>query len=182
MGDWTLRYYPPAKKCKLDSPYLVVSLAGWAVGVQLHPDSPIFLVHCQYLKKILHPSGLVSWIDVALPEGLPAPPLLGASTVCRSTRNSPSTSIVPPVDRTLLSGGESVDSGRPSPGSLLYNLEGSVIDVSSGTRGSIATFLPQEVLLVGTTNSLHPFFVHRLDVGPIRLTSIAHAFNYRVAV
>ena len=42
--------YPPAKKCKLDSawvgPYLVVSLAGWAVGVQLQPDSPIILVHC----------------------------------------------------------------------------------------------------------------------------------------
>ena len=29
IGDWTMRYYPPAKKCKLDSPwlgpYLVVS-------------------------------------------------------------------------------------------------------------------------------------------------------------
>ena len=36
-----------AKKCKLDSPwigpYLVISLAGWAVGVQLHPDSPILM-------------------------------------------------------------------------------------------------------------------------------------------
>ena len=46
VGDWVLRYYSPAKKCKLDSawfgPYLVVSLAGWAVGIQLHPDSPIY--------------------------------------------------------------------------------------------------------------------------------------------
>ena len=186
MGDWTLRYYPPAKKCKLDSPCigpcLVVSLTGWAVGIQLQPDPPIILVHCQDLKKIPHRSGLVSWIDVALPEGLPAPPILGASTVCRSTQNSPSTSIVSPIDRTFLSGGESVDSGRPSPGSLLYNPEGLVIDISSGTRGSVAMFLPQEVLLVGTTNSLHPFFVHRLDFGPICLTSIAHAFNYCVAV
>ena len=36
VGDWIMRYYPPAKKCKLDSPcvgpYLFVSLAGWAVG------------------------------------------------------------------------------------------------------------------------------------------------------
>ena len=50
VGDWALRYYSPAKKCKLDSawvgPYLVVSLAGWAVGIQLQPDSPIILVHC----------------------------------------------------------------------------------------------------------------------------------------
>ena len=85
---------------------------------------------------------------------------------------------MPPVNRSLLSGGASVDSGRPLPGSLPYNPE----DVSSGSRGSVVTFLTQEVLLVGISNSLHPFFVHRLDVGPIRLTSIAHAFNYRVAV
>ena len=32
------------------------------------------------------------------------------------------------------------------------------------------------------TISLHPFFMHRLDVGPICLKTIAHAFNYRVAV
>ena len=54
MRDWTLRYYPPAKKCKLASlwlvPYLVCSLAGWVVGVQLHPDSPFLLIHCQVLK------------------------------------------------------------------------------------------------------------------------------------
>ena len=53
VGDWVLRYYPPAKKCKLDSawvgPYLVVSLAGWALGIQQHPDSPIILAHCQDL-------------------------------------------------------------------------------------------------------------------------------------
>ena len=56
------------------------------------------------------------------------------------------------------------------------------MDVSSGSSGSAVTFLPQEVLLVDATISLHPFFMHWLDVGPIRLTTIAHAFNYRVAV
>ena len=34
VGDWIMRYCPPAKKCNLDSPwvgpYLVVSLVGWA--------------------------------------------------------------------------------------------------------------------------------------------------------
>ena len=35
---------------------------------------------------------------------------------------------------------------------------------------------------MGTANSLHPFFMHQLDVGPIRLTSIAHAFNYCIAI
>ena len=104
-----------AKKCKLDlawvGPYLVVSLAGWAVGVQLQPASPIILVHCQDLKKIPHPIGLVSWIDTAHPEGLPAPPILGANMMGRSTQKSHSTSVVPPADRALLSGGVSVDSG-----------------------------------------------------------------------
>ena len=51
IGDWTMRYYPPAKKCKLDSPwlgpYLVVALTGWAVGVQLHPDSLVIMIDCQ---------------------------------------------------------------------------------------------------------------------------------------
>ena len=29
---------------------------------------------------------------------------------------------------------------------------------------------------------IHSFFAHKLDAGPIRLVTIAHAFNYRVAV
>ena len=79
VADWTMRYYPPAKKCKLDSPwlgpYLVVSLCGWAFGIQLQPDSAVLFVHCQDLNKIPQPRGLVSW--------LPAPdqPELGTSTV-----------------------------------------------------------------------------------------------------
>ena len=82
---------------------------------------------------------------------------------------------------SVLSGGAGVHALRV-PGSMLNNPEGSVVDVSSGNWDSMDTFLPQEVFLVDTTNSLHPFFVHCLDVGPLRLTSIAHAFNYRVAV
>ena len=39
VGDWVLRYYTPAKKCKLDSawvgPYLVISITGWALGIRL---------------------------------------------------------------------------------------------------------------------------------------------------
>ena len=75
-----------------------------------------------------------------------------------------------------------MNSDRPLPGSLSYHPEGSVMGVSSRTHGSVVTFLPQEVLLVDATISLHPFFMHRLNVGPIRLTTIAHVFNYRVTV
>ena len=108
--------------------------------------------------------------------------MLGASTMGRSTRRSLSISVVGPEEGTLLSGGASVNSARLLLGSLSYHPEGSVMDVSSGSPGIAVTFLPQEVLLVDATISLHPLFMHRLDVGPIRLTTIAHAFNYRVAV
>ena len=90
--------------------------------------------------------------------------------------------VVPPEEGTLLSGGASVKSARLLPGSLSYHPEGSVMDVSSGSPGTVVTFLRQEVLLADATISLHPFFMHQLDFGPIRLTTIAHAFNYRVAV
>ena len=47
VGDWTMT---TAKKCKLDSPWLVphlvVSIVGWLVGVQLHPESPVLMIHC----------------------------------------------------------------------------------------------------------------------------------------
>ena len=29
---------------------------------------------------------------------------------------------------------------------------------------------------------IHPFYVHKMDSGPVRLMKITHAFNYRVAV
>ena len=86
VGDWTMRYYPPAKKCKLDSPwlglYLVVSLCGWAVGVQLQPDSAVFFVHCQENPPTSGP-------DVVAPDQ----PELGASTVAGSVSLSAASSV-----------------------------------------------------------------------------------------
>ena len=97
VGDWVMRYCPPAKKCKLDSvwvgPYLVISLVGWALGIQKHPDSPILLVHCQDLKKVPQPSGMMSWIRAPRPEGATTVPVLGASTVARTSQGSPSADV-----------------------------------------------------------------------------------------
>ena len=93
-----MRYDTPAKKCKLDSawvgPYLIVSLAGWALGIQRHPDSPIVLVHCQDLKKVPQPSGVVSWLEAPRPTGAPAVQLLGASTMGHTSLESPSVAIL----------------------------------------------------------------------------------------
>ena len=56
VGEWVMRYYPPARKCKLDSlwigPYLVVSFMGWTLGIQKEPNSPIVMIHCQDAKKV----------------------------------------------------------------------------------------------------------------------------------
>ena len=99
VGHWALRYYTPAKKCKLDSawvgPYLIVALAGWALGIQSRPDSPIILVHCQDLKKVSQPSGVVSWLEAPRPTGAPTAPMLGASTMGR-TSQSPSIDVLHP--------------------------------------------------------------------------------------
>ena len=56
------------------------------------------------------------------------------------------------------------------------------MDVSSAALNSAVVTFPHMVMLVDATSNLHPFFIHRLDAGPIRLATIAHAFNYRVAV
>ena len=38
------------------------------------------------------------------------------------------------------------------------------------------------VIQVDVSCALHPFSVHKLDAGPVWLVTIAHAFNYRMAV
>ena len=146
--------------------YLVASLSGWAVGIKLQPDSPVILVHCQDMKKIPRPSGLVSWIDANRPEGLPTPPVLGASRMGHSTQRSLSIAVIPPEDGALLSGSASVDSAPQLPGSLSYHPDGSVMGVSSDSPGTVVIILPHKVFLEDTTVSLHPFFMHWLDVGP----------------
>ena len=158
VGDWTLRYYPPAKKCKLDSPWLgphlVVSLAGWVDDVQLHPDSPVLLIHCQNLKKILHPRGLVSWRHSDKPDSSMTHPIIGTSMVCLSTPG-------PTPPQCLVSSRNSLSFG-------LWHLNHKK--------------LRHCCLTVWSFYVLHSFFHHRLDAGPICLSSVAHSFKYRIAM
>ena len=174
------------KKCKLESawvgPYLVVSLAIWAVGIQLIPELPIILVHCQDLKNIPRPSGLVSWIDVARPVGVPMLPVLGANTMGHTMQGSPSITVLPPAEGAVMLEIPSVKSVHFQPESQTCRRGDSGMDVPSAALGSTVVSFPQKVLLVDATSILHPFSTHRLDAGPIRLTTIAHAFNYCMVV
>ena len=56
------------------------------------------------------------------------------------------------------------------------------MDVSLAALSSAVVPFSRTILLVDINSDLHTFFMHRLNAGPIRLATIAHAFNYRVAV
>ena len=125
------------------------------MGVQLHPDSPILLIHCEDLKTIPCPRGLVPCIDVRLPDSSPTPPVLGASTVCCSTLGfgSPTGSIA----CRQQSDDRIADSTQPSPGSVLDGPGVSNMNLSSLARSRVVAFLPQEARDIDD-DVLNPFF------------------------
>ena len=106
----------------------------------------------------------MSWIDAARPEGMPMLP-------GRTTQGSPSLVVLPPDEGAVLSEIVSVKSAQffseSRSGGGLRN--GCFVHCSEFGSGVLSS-------------NLHPFIAHRLDAGPIRLATITHAFNYRVAV
>ena len=106
IGNWVMRYYPAAKKCKLDSvwvgPSLEVSIIGWEVGIQKHLDYPVLLIYCQDVKKVPQPSGMRTWITTPPPVSAPTVPVLGASTVAHTSQGSPSVDVLPPDEGVVL--------------------------------------------------------------------------------
>ena len=150
------------------------------MGVQLHPDSPILLIHCQNITNIPYPKSLVSCIDIQLPDSSPSPPVLGTSMVCHSLWGSASPT--GSVSHRPHSDDLVADSTQPSLGSVLDGPGVSAMNLSSLTRSRVDAFLPQEARNIDIDHVLQPFCNHCVDVGPIRLTSIAYAFNYRIAV
>ena len=56
------------------------------------------------------------------------------------------------------------------------------MDVSSATLISVPSKGEGASVALDASSVIHPFHVHKLDSGPVRLMTIAHAFNYRVAV
>ena len=56
------------------------------------------------------------------------------------------------------------------------------MDVSSATLISVQSRVESTPGELDSSCVIHPFHVHKMDSGPVRLMTIAHAFNYRVAV
>ena len=96
LGDWVMRYYPAGKKDSIWAGlYLIVATLGWTVGIQRHPDEPVIFIHYQDVK-IPPPGGVQSWLTIPPTGGTPAVPMLGASTVAHTSRDSPSVTALTP--------------------------------------------------------------------------------------
>ena len=177
-----MRYYTPAKKCKLDSawigPYLIVSLIGWALGIQKDPDSPIVTVHCQDLKKVPPPPGAVSWLTTKQLSIAPSVPILGASTMQRTSQSSPSLTVAVPAEGAIIA---DVDSEH-SVSSSVAPSDTSGMDITSAPLISVPRPVESRAVRIDSSCVILPFYIHKMDSGPVRLMTIAHAFNYRVAV
>ena len=70
INCWTLRYYPPARKNKLCSPWIgpykvVRAPMEWVVGIQLNADACIIYVHMDDLKRCAPPDPEPTWPDAA---------------------------------------------------------------------------------------------------------------------
>ena len=64
----------------------------------------------------------------------------------------------------------------------MTEVDGSRMGVSSSSVSSAGILFSATVLRIDGSCVLHPFSLHKSDASPIRLMTIAHAFNYRMAV
>ena len=108
LRSWVLRYYPPAAKNKLGSPWtgphqVVRKATGHTVGIQKSADGPIVFVHIDDLKSCPTPE-TETWSASCSDK-----PALCASTVAPLSTIAPSKSISAQADDVTI----------PSTGSVL---------------------------------------------------------------
>ena len=126
IGCWTLRYYPPARKNKLCSPWIgpykiVRTPMEWVVGIQIDADACIVYVHMDDLKRCATPDPEPTWPDTAR----------GTSIVV-STR-APSTFVLSDITRSQ--NDPSITSQRPrSSAHHTQSISSGYIDVRAPTN------------------------------------------------
>ena len=113
--------------------------------------------------------------------------MLGTSTVAHTSRDSPSVTALPPNEGVELADVDSLRDGRSM--SRHSESEHASMPSEGGRRAPLTDSVVPEAspftamaLWIDDTSALHPFSPHKSDVGPVRLMTIAHAFNYRMAV
>ena len=148
----------------------MVSFMGWTLGIQKDPNSPIVMIHCQDAKKVPGPPGAVSWLTSKESSIKPSVTVLGASTMHRTRPSSLSLGSAP-------SNVEGDVTGDRSASECGVSITSSV-DVSSATLISVHSEVEGVAVELDSSSVIHPFHVHKMDSGPVRLMTIAHAFNY----
>ena len=103
------------------------------------------------------------------------------STMNRTSQDSPSIMVSPPDEGAVMADVDSLKSIDISAQSQAEPVNSEDMDVTSAPL--ISALIPVEppVLRIYISCVLHPFFNHKLDSGPVRLMTVAHAFNYCVA-
>ena len=86
--------------------------------------------------------------------------------------------MAPPAEGTLIADVES----NHSVSSSIDPSDLSRVDVMSAPLISVPLRVESQVVEIDSSCVIHPFCIHQMDSGPVRLMTIAHAFNYRVAV
>ena len=94
----------------------------------------------------------------------------------RTLPSSLSITMAPSAEETVIADGESIRSVSSS----IDPSELSQVDVTSAPLISVQ--VESQAVEIDSSCVMHPFYVHKMDSGPARLMTIAHAFNYRVAV
>ena len=56
------------------------------------------------------------------------------------------------------------------------------MDITSAPLIAVPIPVESRAVRIDLSRVIHPFYIHKMDSGPMRLMTIAHAFNYRVAV
>ena len=113
--------------------------------------------------------------------------MLGASTVAHTSRGSPSITALPPDEGVVLADVDVMRNGRSSShdhvsGHASVASDDSQMALTTDSVSPTDTPFAVTALRIDGACALHPFSVHKLDAGPVRLMTIAHAFNYRMAV
>ena len=86
--------------------------------------------------------------------------------------------MAPPAEGTMIA---DVDSNH-SVSSSLDPSGLSRLDVTSAPLITVPFPIERQAVQIYSSCVIHPFYIHKMDSGPVRLMTIAHAFNYRMAV
>ena len=96
----------------------------------------------------------------------------------RTLPNSLSITMAPSAEETVIADGESIRSVSSSIDPSVL----SQVNVTSAPLISVPLQVESQTVEIDSSCVIHPFYIHKMDSGPVRLMTIAHAFNYRVAV